>query len=107
MHKVFEGQNAAGSVDVPVGISQADKVLVVHVEGGLSTDTLTPEVSLDGTNWYTLEGTKLDTGASSSSIAADGVYRYDIGGLKNAQVRLTKTGAADTVDVWTQVGPTM
>lgn len=107
MHKVFDGQNAAGSVDVPVGICQADKVLVVHVEGGLSTDTLTPEVSLDGTNWFTLEGTDLTDGTSSTSIAADGVYRYDVAGFKNGQVRLTKTGTADTVDAWTQVGPTL
>lgn len=102
MQRIFDGQQNPGSKSVLVGSEHAVKVLVVQVVG-LVDDVVTPEVSINGTDWVELEG--IDGPQSgSSSITKDGVYRYDVSGLRDGQVRVTKTGSADVIDVWAQQG---
>lgn len=95
-HTIYVDQNAADASD-EVGLPTNQAVdVTVQVTGGFTTDTLTPQVTLDGTNWVTCEGFEVDDSATAvTSIGANGVFRFDVTGA--AAFRLDKTGTADTI----------
>lgn len=70
-------------------------VLTVGVEGIAGGDTLTPQGTMNGSDWYTLEGQILDDGTDIVSIAEDGLFRFNVAGLTS--FRLTKVGTNGVV----------
>lgn len=72
--------------------------LVLQVTG-ITTATITAEASNDeGSNWATIAGTNLATAASATTITANGLYRYDVGGLQRVRARISAY-TSGTIDV--------
>lgn len=95
--RIYNNENAASPSDIVRMVDGYAGTVTVQVDG-LSADTLTPQVTIDGSTWFTISGTDLSDGSAAASITADGVYRFDVTGC--TQFRLSKAGTSDTVDAW-------
>ena len=81
---------AASTVALALGAGQG--TLTFQVTGSYTGASLQAQVSQDGTNWVTLNGsqalTNVSTGLQSASVpaAAVGVYQVDVSGFTNVRV---------------------
>jgi hypothetical protein len=92
---VFNSAAAESGVAMNMGQYMDAIQLLIQAEGITGGDTLTPEATLNGADWYTIEGQKMSDGTDVVSIAADGMYRFYLPGV--TAFRLTKVGTAGTV----------
>lgn len=93
----YTGATAA-TVTVPVGRAKA----LAFTLAGLSTETVTLDISLDGgTTWITgVMPLLLTTNANPASTAlANGSYSFGWGYMPCSHVRWTKSGAANTLTI--------
>ena len=64
---------------------------------GIIGDTITPEVTIDGTNWVGTQVSNEATGALSTTITADGIYNIVLAGKVQFRARLARVGGTVTV----------
>jgi hypothetical protein len=62
--------------------------VVVQVTGTFSA-TLTPEITLDGTNWVTAEGIKVADSSRASTVTAAGIYVFPVLGCEYFRLRVS------------------
>lgn len=91
---ILDASAAIASAEVRLG-GRDSMIVLVQAEGIGSGDTLTPEGTLNGVDWYTIEGVKTTDRTDIASIAADGMYRFECFGM--TAFRVTKVGTAGTV----------
>lgn len=64
---------------------------------GISGDTITFEVTIDGTNWVGILAKNVTTGAEAATATADGIYRITCLGMVQLRARLTRSAGTVTV----------
>ena len=66
----------------------AYKTLAIQVQG-ITTATITWEVTIDGTNWKGILVAPVTTGTAALTATADGIFRVDVTGLAQVRARIS------------------
>ena len=92
----YTGSTAA-TIQVDVGYAKNLSFII----SGLSTETVTLDVNLDGQTWATgVMPTLLTTNANPASTAlGNGAYQFGAGYMPCRYIRFTKSGSANTVTI--------
>jgi hypothetical protein len=56
---------------------------------GITVATVTFEATIDGTNWVALSGSNVASAAAITSLAADGIFSANVGGLLLVRARVS------------------
>lgn len=64
---------------------------------GISGDTITFEVQINGSDWVGILTENVTTGAEATTATANGIYRCTVAGLTQIRTRLTRVGGTVTV----------
>lgn len=64
---------------------------------GITEATLTPQATLDGTNYVAVLAENVTTGSSASTATADGIYRVNVLGFQKFKLEIT-TYVSGTID---------
>ena len=64
---------------------------------GINADTVTFEVTLDGTNWVALRGINLATGVVATTSTVNGIFLVTIAGASLFRARLTRVAGTVTI----------
>lgn len=56
---------------------------------GITTATVTFEVTIDGTNWVAIKFTDVTTGTAATTATADGIFTADISGMAQLRARIS------------------
>lgn len=70
----------------------AYKKLAIQVQG-ISGDTITWEVTIDGTNWKGILVAPVTTGTTALTTTADGIFTVDVTGLVQFRARISTYGS--------------
>ena len=92
----YTGSTAA-TIQVDVGYAKNLSFII----SGLSTETVTLDLSLDGQTWVTgVMPTVLTTNANAAATAlGNGAYQFGAGYMPCRYIRFTKSGSANTVTI--------
>jgi hypothetical protein len=87
---------ANGAVlDVTEASGGAFSVVGIQITG-ISGDTITFEVNIDGTNWISILAENVTTGAEATTATANGIYRITCLGMVQLRARLTRSAGTVT-----------
>ena len=98
----FEGKNIyVGTTTATVTVDVRKYKRLAFSLSGLSGETVTLDISMDGNVWFTgMMPTLLTTNANAGSTAlVNGVYSFGGGALPCAYVRWTKSAAVSTLTI--------
>lgn len=84
------------TLNVTDGSSGALSVVGIQITG-ISGDTITFEVNIDGTNWISILAEDVTTGAEATTATANGIYRITCLGMVQLRARLTRSAGTVTV----------
>jgi hypothetical protein len=66
---------------------------------GINGDTITFEGTIDGTNWIALEFFSVLDSADDTTATANGIYRGNVRGLKQARARISTYGTGTIIAI--------
>lgn len=89
-------QNDAVAVSAMAGMEEFPAVIVLVT--GITTATITWEISDDGTTWFGVMATPLATGTKAATATANGFYVVPTLGAKQFRARIS-AWTAGTIDV--------
>ena len=96
VHSAAVATANGATLDVTDGSSGALSVVGIQITG-ISGDTITFEVNIDGTNWISILAENVTTGAEATTATANGIYRITCLGMVQLRARLTRGAGTVTV----------
>ena len=84
--------SAVGTVQNARGFAMA----CVQIEG-INGDTVTFQVTIDGSTWYGVLAENKVSGAWALTATADGIYHIPVGGMESFRANLTRASGSVTV----------
>lgn len=64
------------------------KVAAIQITG-ITTATVTFEITIDGTNWVAIKFTNVTSGTAATTATADGIYVADVTGMRQLRARIS------------------
>lgn len=82
-------QSAAGGTGNGTALDCAGLEYIVFQIAGITTATVTWEVSIDGSNWVAVMATNQTSGAAATTATADGLYGMNCAGYAQLRARIS------------------